>query len=73
MVLGADNLGLEGFPSPSAENFAPVHSYLLAEKGICFIELLWSCRWCGAAPELLGYHDSEWGSRSAMTIACSRN
>jgi DNA-3-methyladenine glycosylase I len=19
------------------------------------------CRWCGAAPELLGYHDAEWG------------
>ncbi|GAB2183343.1 cyclase family protein [Roseibium sp. LAB1] len=41
MVLGADNLGLESFPSTIAENFAPVHSYLLAQKGVSFIELLW--------------------------------
>lgn len=41
MVLGADNLGLESFPSTNKENFAPVHSYLLAEKGVSFIELLW--------------------------------
>jgi kynurenine formamidase len=41
MVLGADNLGLERFPSTNPQNFAPVHSYLLAEKGVSFIELLW--------------------------------
>ncbi|WP_428688499.1 cyclase family protein [Roseibium sp.] len=41
MVLGADNLGLESFPSTNPENFAPVHSYLLAEKGVSFLELLW--------------------------------
>ena len=41
MVLGADNLGLESFPSTNPDNFAPVHSYLLAQKGISFIELLW--------------------------------
>lgn len=41
MVLGADNLGLESFPSSNPQNFAPVHSYLLAEKGVSFIELLW--------------------------------
>jgi len=41
MLLGADNLGLESFPSKNAENFAPVHSYLLAEQGVSFIEVLW--------------------------------
>lgn len=41
MLLGADNLGLESFPSKNAENFAPVHSYLLAEQGVSFMELLW--------------------------------
>ena len=41
MVLGADNLGLESFPSKNPDNFAPVHYYLLAEKGVSFIELLW--------------------------------
>ncbi|MHA7777848.1 cyclase family protein [Roseibium sp. M-1] len=41
MVLGADNLGLESFPSSDPHNFAPVHSYLLAQKGVSFIELLW--------------------------------
>ncbi len=41
MVLGADNLGLESFPSTNPDNFAPVHSYLLAQKGVSFIELLW--------------------------------
>lgn len=41
MLLGADNLGLESFPSTNPENFAPVHTYLLAEQGVSFIELLW--------------------------------
>ncbi|MEO3415114.1 cyclase family protein [Roseovarius sp. CAU 1744] len=41
MLLGADNFGLESFPSADPQNFAPVHSYLLAEKGIPFFELLW--------------------------------
>ena len=41
MLLGADNLGLESFPSANAENFAPVHSYLLAEKCVSFIEVVW--------------------------------
>jgi kynurenine formamidase len=41
MLLGADNLGLESFPSTKPENFAPVHSYLLAEKGVSFMELVW--------------------------------
>jgi kynurenine formamidase len=41
MLLGADNFGLESFPSHRQDNFAPVHTYLLAEKGVSFIELLW--------------------------------
>jgi kynurenine formamidase len=40
MILGADNLGLEAFPSNTKENWVPVHSYLLAEKGIMFMEQL---------------------------------
>ncbi|HWM45668.1 MAG TPA: cyclase family protein [Xanthobacteraceae bacterium] len=41
MLLGADNFGLESFPSSNPENFAPVHTYLLAEKGVPFIEVMW--------------------------------
>lgn len=41
MLLGADNLGLESFPSKNPENFAPVHSYLLAEKGVSIMEVMW--------------------------------
>ncbi len=40
MILGADNLGLESFPSSTKENWVPVHSYLLAEKGVMFMEQL---------------------------------
>jgi len=41
MLLGADNFGLESFPSSKADNFAPVHTYLLAEKGVPFMEVMW--------------------------------
>jgi kynurenine formamidase len=41
MLLGADNLGLESFPSSVADNFAPAHTYLLAEQGVSFFEALW--------------------------------
>ena len=41
MLLGADNLGLENFPSADAANFAPVHAYLLAQRGVSFMEALW--------------------------------
>jgi len=41
MMLGADNFGLESFPSASPDNFAPVHTYLLAEKGMPFFEMMW--------------------------------
>jgi len=40
MVLGADNLSLEAFPSNMKENYIPVHTYLLAEKGVPIIELI---------------------------------
>jgi kynurenine formamidase len=40
MMIGADNLGLEAFPSEQAHNWVPVHSYLLTEKGMVFIEQL---------------------------------
>lgn len=38
MLLGADNLSLEAFPTERADNWVPVHTYLLAEKGVMFIE-----------------------------------
>lgn len=38
MLLGADNLSLEAFPPEQEDNWVPVHTYLLAEKGVMFIE-----------------------------------
>ena len=38
MLLGADNLSLEAYPPERADNWVPVHTYLLAEKGMMFIE-----------------------------------
>ncbi|QSE98807.1 cyclase family protein [Fulvivirga lutea] len=38
MLLGADNLSFETFPPESEDNWVPVHTYLLAEKGVMFIE-----------------------------------
>lgn len=38
MLLGADNLSLETFPPEREDNWVPVHTYLLAEKGVMFIE-----------------------------------
>lgn len=40
MLLGADNLSLETLPSNQQENWIPGHTYLLAEKGMMFIENL---------------------------------
>ncbi|MBC8770411.1 cyclase family protein [Arenibacter sp. BSSL-BM3] len=40
MLLGADNLSFEAFPPEREDNWVPVHTYLLAEKGIMFIEQL---------------------------------
>lgn len=41
MLLGADNFGVESFPSRDPENFAPVHTYLLAEQGVSLLEVVW--------------------------------
>ncbi|MBL9140017.1 MAG: cyclase family protein [Verrucomicrobiales bacterium] len=40
MLLGADNLSLEAFPSEGSDNWVPVHTYLLAERGVMFLEQL---------------------------------
>jgi kynurenine formamidase len=43
MVIGGDNLSLEHFPvEPAAgkESWVPVHTYLLAQRGIPIIEVL---------------------------------
>lgn len=39
MVVGADNLSFEAFPSEVEGNYIPVHTYLLAQKGAPIIEL----------------------------------
>lgn len=41
MLLGADNLSLEAFPPERKDNWVPVHTYLLAEKGVMFIEQMY--------------------------------
>lgn len=41
MLLGADNFGVESFPSKDPDNFVPVHAYLLAERGVSLLEVLW--------------------------------
>ena len=41
MLLGADNFGLESFPSTDKENFAPLHTYLLGQRGVSFLEMVW--------------------------------
>jgi kynurenine formamidase len=41
MLLGADNFGVESFPSNAPANFVPVHTYLLAEQGVSLLEALW--------------------------------
>lgn len=40
MVLGADNLSFEAFPSEVAGNYVPVHTYLLAQQGAFILELV---------------------------------
>ena len=41
MMLGADNFGVENFPSKDPENFVPVHTYLQPEQGVSLLEALW--------------------------------
>ncbi|HEV7305097.1 cyclase family protein [Ensifer sp.] len=40
MVVGADNLSFEAFPSETENNYVPVHTYLLAQQGAPIIELI---------------------------------
>jgi kynurenine formamidase len=41
MAIGGDNLSLEHFPVHGKDNWIPVHSYLLAQRGIPIIEVVW--------------------------------
>ena len=41
MVVGADNLSFESFPSEVEGNYVPVHTYLLAEQGTPILELVY--------------------------------
>ncbi len=40
MIIGADNLSLEAFPSELESDYVPVHTYLLAEQGTPILELV---------------------------------
>jgi kynurenine formamidase len=40
MIIGADNLSLEAFPSEVEGNYIPVHTYLLAQHGVLIMELV---------------------------------
>ncbi|MEQ9398637.1 MAG: cyclase family protein [Longimicrobiales bacterium] len=40
MVIGADNLSLEAFPSEVAGDYVPLHTFLLAQRGIPILELV---------------------------------
>lgn len=41
MIIGADNLSLEAFPSEVEGNYIPVHTYLLAQRGVPIMELVY--------------------------------
>ncbi|NNF12066.1 MAG: cyclase family protein [Gemmatimonadetes bacterium] len=40
MLVGADNLSLEAFPSEVDGNYIPVHTYLLAQQGVPILEVV---------------------------------
>ena len=40
MIVGADNLSFEAFPSELENNYVPVHTYLLAQQGAPILELV---------------------------------
>jgi kynurenine formamidase len=40
MVIGSDNLSLEHFPVETPDNWIPVHTYLLAQRGVPIVEVL---------------------------------
>ncbi|MDF2695309.1 MAG: cyclase [Labilithrix sp.] len=64
MIVGADNLSFEAFPSESADNYIPVHTYLLAQQGTPILELVrleelardrvWEFAFIGASLKLRG-------------------
>jgi kynurenine formamidase len=39
MAIGGDNLSLEHFPVHGDDNWIPVHSFLLAQRGVPIIEV----------------------------------
>jgi len=41
MIVGADNLSLEAFPSELDDDYVPIHTYLLAEQGTPILELVY--------------------------------
>jgi kynurenine formamidase len=41
MIVGADNLSFEAFPSEVENNYVPVHGYLLTEQGTPILELVY--------------------------------
>ena len=41
MIVGADNLSFEAFPSELENDYVPVHTYLLAEQGTPILELVY--------------------------------
>ena len=40
MIVGADNLSFEAFPSELENDYVPLHTYLLAEQGAPILELV---------------------------------
>ncbi|HHA2820853.1 cyclase family protein [Stenotrophomonas maltophilia] len=40
MIVGADNLSFETFPSEVSDDYVPLHTYLLAQQGAPIIELV---------------------------------
>ena len=40
MIVGADNLSFEAFPSEVSDNYVPLHTYLLAQHGVPILELV---------------------------------
>jgi kynurenine formamidase len=41
MLIGADNFAIERLPGPEPDNWIPVHTYLLAERGVAMLEVMW--------------------------------
>ncbi len=41
MIIGADNLSFEAFPSEVEDNYIPLHTYLLAQMGVPIMELVY--------------------------------